>query len=201
MNPQSISRNDVSKGLFLLSLFCLISFLFIKSVQISSIAQSEERVLEDTIPKHVPIKVKIKKEKEKSFKDLKNDKWVRDLEIELTNTGDKPIYFLSLILVLPEIVGTTGYNVGFALHYGRPELGDIITKAGPDDIPIKPGETYTFKIAQSLVRGWESESREQKWQPPKKVILHINMLSFGGGTGFFGNDGQPFPRGAQGIQA
>lgn len=33
----------------------------------------QERFLEDKIPKHLPIKVKIKKEKEKTFKDSKND--------------------------------------------------------------------------------------------------------------------------------
>jgi hypothetical protein len=56
--------------------------------------EKEERQLEDAIPKHVPIKVKIKAEKEKAFKDLHNEKWLRDLEIEVTNTGTKPIYFL-----------------------------------------------------------------------------------------------------------
>jgi hypothetical protein len=48
---------------------------------------SEERELDNTVPKHLPIKVQIKKEKEKAFKDLKNEKWVRDFELEITNTG------------------------------------------------------------------------------------------------------------------
>lgn len=61
-------------------------------------AQSEEdgRKLEDEIPKHIPLKIKIKKEKEKEFKDLKNEKWARDFELEVTNTGRRPsIFFLS----------------------------------------------------------------------------------------------------------
>src|SRR5437763_1750016 len=39
--------------------------------------QKEERELEDTTPKHVPIKLKIKAEKEKSFKDIGNEHWLR----------------------------------------------------------------------------------------------------------------------------
>src|SRR5947209_4753818 len=81
---------------------CLITIFLINITLTSSTAQSEERVLEDTIPKHLPIKVKIKKEKEKAFKDLKNEKWLRDFELEVTNTGDKPIYYLGLLIVLPE---------------------------------------------------------------------------------------------------
>src|SRR6267142_246433 len=67
----------------------------------------EERELEDTIPAHVPIKVKIKAEKEQAFKDLSNEHWVRDLEIEVKNTGTKPIYFLHLQLHL-ETTGPDG---------------------------------------------------------------------------------------------
>src|SRR5258707_228527 len=37
-------------------------------------SQQEERALEDKTPKHVPIKIKIRAEKEKSFKDLNNEK-------------------------------------------------------------------------------------------------------------------------------
>src|SRR5438552_12945368 len=39
--------------------------------------EPKERVLEDKIPKHVPIKIKIRTEKEKAFKDLKNANWHR----------------------------------------------------------------------------------------------------------------------------
>src|SRR6185503_20775947 len=61
-----------------------------------TLPQEEERQLEDLIPKHVPIKIKIKKEKEAGFKDLKNEQWGREFELEVTNTGTKPIYSLYL---------------------------------------------------------------------------------------------------------
>src|SRR5678815_3765021 len=52
-----------------------------------------ERVMGIGIPKHIPIKVKVK--------NINNDKWAHDLEVEVTNKSDKPIYYLSL-LVIPQ---------------------------------------------------------------------------------------------------
>src|SRR5450432_4703168 len=92
---------STNKRLWVVLLIFGAVLLFMRIMCVPSIAQAEgERVLEDLIPKHVPIKVKIKKEKEQSFKDLKNEKWAREFELELTNTGGKAIYSLSLMLVL-----------------------------------------------------------------------------------------------------
>jgi hypothetical protein len=91
----------------------------------ASAQASAERVLENKIPKDVPITVKIKKEKEESFKVLKNEKWVREMELELTNIGDKPIYFLYIIMATDVRVG--GERLVFPINYGRNELGDIIS--------------------------------------------------------------------------
>jgi hypothetical protein len=192
MNPPINRATILAKIVLLLSVVCLVSIFLINGTLGTSTAQSEEREFVDTTPKHLPIKVKIKKEKEQAFKDLKNEKWVRDLEIEVTNTGDKPIYLLHFTLVLPEVRDETGNNVGFALHYGRAELGDIKTKAEPDDVPIKPSETYVFTIPNGQVLGWESFVKKQNKLQPKKVILKFGTLSFGDGTGFWAIDGIPF---------
>src|SRR3982751_3808445 len=167
MNPPFKRATVLAKVLLLLSLVYVVSIFLISGTVGTGIAQSEEREFEDTTPQHLPIKVKIKKEKEKAFKDLKNEKWARDLEVEVTNTGEKPIYLLHFTLVLPEVREETGNNVGFVLHYGRPELGDIQTKAGPDDVPIKPGETYVFTIAPGQALGWENLVKKQHKPQPK----------------------------------
>jgi hypothetical protein len=194
MHPQLKSPAIANRRLLYFLLIFVASIFLMKGLLTASIAQSpEERELEDKVPKHLPIKVKIRKEKEKAFKDLKNEKWLRDLELEVTNIGDKPIYLLHFTLVLPEITDETGRNVGFTLHYGRAELGDIITKATPDDIPINPGDTYTFNIVEGQVLGWESFARKQKKSPPKKIDLKFQILSFGDGTGFVGNEGSFVP--------
>jgi hypothetical protein len=204
MSPQRVPSHSQCRRPTIAQVVLLTSLLAVCVVGImSSAAQStqdnaassskEERELEDTVPKHLPIKVKLKKEKEKAFKDLKNEKWVRDLELEVTNTGDKPIYLLHFTLELPGITDETGYNIGFVLHYGRAELGNDGVKPEADDVPIKPGETYVFKIGKGQALGWESLVKKQNKPQPKKVILYFGTLSFGDGTGFWTTDGIPFP--------
>lgn len=67
------------------------------SAQQSPSAQ-QERQIENTVPKHVPLDIKVTKEKEKNWKDLKNENWAQDFELEITNTGDKPIYTFYLMV-------------------------------------------------------------------------------------------------------
>jgi hypothetical protein len=58
---------------------------------LASSSAAQERIFENKVPAHIPIKIKIRKEKEESFKDLKNEKWLGEFELEVTNTGDRPI--------------------------------------------------------------------------------------------------------------
>jgi hypothetical protein len=185
---------SATKRFLQLSLLILAVTLLFKTLLIPSIAQStDERELEDKIPKHLPIKVKLKKEKEKAFKDMKNEKWVRALELEVTNTGDKPIYSLSFVLEMPEIKYSDGLPAMLTLHYGMTH-GTISTKPGPNDIPIKPGETYVLKVVLGEVLGWEDTRREENLPQPKKLILLLQHLWFADGTGFEGSDGFPLPQ-------
>jgi hypothetical protein len=194
MNPSRTASTVFARAVLMLSFICLALFS-INGLLTPSVAQStEERELEDKIPKHLPIKVKIKKEKEKAFKDLKNEKWVRDFQLEITNTGDKPIYFLSLWISLPEITAPDGKNIGFSIHYGMSKLGDIETKAGPDDVPIKPGETHVYSFSDVVVESWEGFRQRENKPDPKKLLLRFQILSFGDGTGFMGNNGMALPR-------
>ena len=152
-----------------------------------------ERAFDNLIPSHVPIKIKIKKEKEKAFKDLKNDKWARDFAIELTNIGAKPIYSIYMLLVLPDVRNRNGVKIVFPLFYGRNELGDTRTKALPEDVPISPGETHVFTISELQIPVWEQLQREENRPQPKRIQLKLQVLSFGDGTGYIGNDGLAVP--------
>lgn len=154
---------------------------------------TDERQLEDTTPKHVPIKVKIKAEKEKEFKDLTNDNWLRDLELEVTNTGKKPIYFLALGLSLPETRGPDGNLIGWPLLYGRNELISIDAALKPQDVAIQPGERYVFKIADRFVRGWASLAKDHSIPKPKKAQIIFQFINFGDGTGYWGGTAAPLP--------
>jgi hypothetical protein len=156
--------------------------------------KKEERELEDQIPKHLPIRIKIKQEKEEAFKDLKNDKWLRDFELEVKNVGDKPIYFLSLIFTMPEVKTPDGNDYGFSLHYGRGDLLDFSNSLKPEDTPLKVGDTYVFRIGKNLVEGWEHFRTQNKAMlRPKKALIRFNLVNFGDGTGFMGTTGVPIP--------
>jgi hypothetical protein len=161
--------------------------------QVQQDQEKEERQLEDTTPKHVGIRVKIKKEKEKSFKELNNAKWLRELEIEVTNTGTKPIYFLAMGLLLPENRGPDNNLIGWSLLYGRSDLVDVTAPLKPTDVPIKPGETHVFTIAERFVTAWEGMEREGEVTQPKRVQVVFQLVNFGDGTGFWGGTAAPLP--------
>jgi hypothetical protein len=157
-----------------------------------SSAQSGERVLESLISKEVPITVKVKREKEDSFKDMKNKDWAREFELELTNTGNKPIFFVFMYLITD--VKLNGSAVQFQVLFGRPELGDIVSKASPDEPAIKPGETYVFKLSPSELRMWEDDIRLGNHPDATRIQVLPQELSFGDGTGFFVNTSYPHVR-------
>jgi hypothetical protein len=177
---------------------CL-AWLLIRDLFVTGTAQSldeallKERVLDDLIPKHVPVKIKFKEEKERKFKDLTNDNWVREFELEVTNTSNKPIYFLELWLIYPEITGSNGGRVGVPLRYGRMDFVHLKTLANKDDVPINPGETHVFTIPERDQRGWYARKARRYISDPRKVLLQFVQLSFGDGTGFNGTDAKPFP--------
>ena len=63
-------------------------------------SRDEERELGVGLPKHVPLKIKAK--------NIKSKKWAHDLEIEVTNTSNKPIYYLSFMVVMQGIKSPEG---------------------------------------------------------------------------------------------
>jgi hypothetical protein len=141
----------------------------------------QERVWEDRVPKHLPIKVKVKNHN--------NEKWFSDIEVEVTNTGDKPIYYLMIVLFFGDVTMESGIGIGFPLRYGRPELSRIGNRATPEEVPIKPGETYVFKSHEGLAKGWEGFRAKRNMRHPKKIGIRFEILSFGNNTGFMGRDG------------
>ena len=156
-------------------------------------SDKEEREVVDKIPKHLPIKIKIKKEKEEKVKDLKNEEWLGDLEVEVTNTGTKPIYYLDIDLFMPDVFAPNGLNVGSRLTYGREELVDFSEPLRPDDVPIKPGEVVILSVRAVHVEGWKRGRAKGELTNPKKIEFLFLQINFGDGTGFVGTGGSPIP--------
>jgi len=193
MNPQK----DLSLLIKLSVLFAvgLFTFVLIKTISITAQSSQSKRQLDDRVPGHLPIKVKIKKEKEEGFQDIKNEHWASDFEVEVKNTGNRPIYALSLAWMLPEVKMPDGNPYGSTFRYGRSEF---ITVPGerpkPEDVPIQPGETHVFKLSKSSVEGWEGWVRDNNLQQPKSILVFFNFICFGDGTGWESPDGRPFDR-------
>ena len=158
-----------------------------------STASDQERQIENLIPKHVPIDVRIRKEKEKNWKDLKNENWARDFELEITNTGEKAIYTFYLLVFFDV---PTEYDKEFIapIYYGRPEISDPKVKATADDIPIKPGESKVFKIHPNILLSWEEGHREKGWRLPTKARIKFESLTYGDGPGLMFDQAVPYPK-------
>lgn len=155
-------------------------------------ASQQERQIENKVPKHVPLDIKIRKEKEQAWKDLMNENWAADFELEIKNTGQKPIYtfYLNIFFDVPTEFDTES---GTGIYYGRPEISDPNVKPTEDDVPIKPGESKVFKIHQGVLRAWEIGRREKGRRLPTKVRIEFYQMTFGDGTGLMFNKAVPYP--------
>ncbi len=155
----------------------------------------EERSLEDKIPKHLPLKIKIKADKEHAFKDVDNPEWAKNFELEVTNTGTKPIYALVLVVRLPE-TGIDNGKIVFPLNYGRIGFSmyqDVLETAKPEDVPIKPGEIFVFRLNEGNLRAFARFQARLGWPNPTKFLIRFQELNFGDGTGFRSGEGEPWP--------
>lgn len=158
----------------------------------NGLQSSQEREVENKVPRQVPIRVKLKAAKEAKFKDLSNSEWLRDFELEVTNTSDKPIYFLEFWLMLPDTKTENDSPLAFSLRYGRGDFVRYETRAIATDVPIQPGETHTFAIPEGKQRGWREFKLRRNASDPGKVRIKLVQVSFGDGTGF-NSSGEAYP--------
>ncbi|HEX8351291.1 MAG TPA: hypothetical protein VF611_00085, partial [Pyrinomonadaceae bacterium] len=145
----------------------------------------------DKIPKHLPIKLRVKKPEK--LKDLKNEDWLGELEVEVTNTGTKPIYFLQIFVDLPDVFAPSGVNIAVRLDYGRIELISFSEPVRPDDVPILPGGVAVLSAPAVRVENWRRGRAKGTLTNPKKIEFLFLHMSFGDRTGFVGTDGGPIP--------
>lgn len=154
----------------------------------------QERTLKVHTFNRMPLKVKEIRNLQKE-----DENWFRDLEIEVENISNKPIYYISLVIEFPDVPAPppepsadgstpTRATTGFSVSYGPEGLHVVSRLAEPNDIPLKPGETYVFKIPKSRVLGFESMNRTRNLSPQmwNKIEIEFNVISLGDGTGYTG---------------
>ena len=172
-----------------LTRFSVLTFHLIFFLLISLPVAHAQIEIKNQIPKKVPLKIE--------FKNYDSERWVHDLEIVVTNTSTKPIYYLFLNLGL-DVKADNGSNYGFPFFFGNGNLyGSIDTKAGPDDEFIAPGEVYTFRIEAKFAEAWDYRKTNSLTAPfyvePRNAEFELGWISFGDGTGFQGG-GTPFKK-------
>ena len=185
---RSILRRRNLKALTVFFLFSIVAVCGFSYSRAQS-DEKEEREVVEKIPKHLPIKVKVKKPEK--LKDAKNEEWLGELEVEVTNTGTKPIYYLHISVFLPDVFAPNGHNFGFPLEYGRARLNSISEPLLPDDVPILPGVVVVLKVPAERAELWRRGRARGDRPNPKKIEFIFNYLNFGDGTGFIG--GKPIP--------
>lgn len=143
-----------------------------------------------TVPEHVPLKVEIEKN------DL--DFQLEEAVIKITNTGEKPIYFLSFNLSTLEQIGGNMY--GFpSFRYGNVNLGDFskseefFALEREKTEPLKTNESVEFSLTKQQVDGFLSLLRKQGYDRTPKLEFAIYILSFGDGTGYLTRTGLKYP--------
>ena len=168
-----------------------------KSSAQTDAGKKKEREIETRVAAHLPIKLKIKKPEK--LKDAENEDWLSDLEIEVSNSGTKPIYHLYISLILPDVSTEDGKGVAYQLRYGRAQLSNFEEPVRPDDIPLMPGESTVIKLSEDRLKAWKSLRAKGKVANPKKLQFWFQWLNHGDGTGFAGPDGLPLPLVKSGV--
>lgn len=199
----------------LIRFFChLLVNLFISALLITSVLASQipERVIKKRSWRKEPVKVSKIKVKgipiglSQKFPES-DDKWFRDLSIDLKNMSGKPIVFVSFTLVLarPEKYGSTtplaGSPYASSLTYGRDPLLSIATVPPDQPIPIMPGEHINLALSNAIYDGIIASLKELNYPAGvKEIWLVLGRVVFEDGTMWnAGNLFRPDPRGPYGY--
>ena len=165
------------KRLVLLFVLVLGSFLLIKGIYALGPVQATdtgERKFTVKEFKDMPLEVKVK--------NLQSTSWHKDIEIEIKNISNKPIYFVLAYLIFPDDKVSDG-EVGLPLAFGKRENVRIDHLSDPDDAHIDPGKTYVFKVSEPYRQGFEGRHKRYP-NLDKNLLLRFAVISFGDGTGF-----------------
>jgi hypothetical protein len=117
-----------------------------------------------------------------AVRNLDSDTWHKDLEIEVKNVSNKPIYFVLAYLSFPDVPVSNGV-FGIALEFGTRRNIDYRNTAAPEDPHINSGDKFVFTIPENMRKGLRVE-HEKSPERMQSLDIHFSVISFGDGTGF-----------------
>ena len=105
----------------------------------------DRRILKTREFKGMPVKFH-------EIRKVDSDTWYRDLQIEIKNIGNKPIYFMLAYLEFPDHKTAQGRDTGISLSFGELKYVDIAVIADAADTHLDPGQNYIFTIPEKMAK-------------------------------------------------
>lgn len=168
------------------TLIGVLNLFFLSCFTLTVFAQKNEDRIINKIPKHLPIKVEI-------LDDDKED-ILGEFKIKVTNTGDKPIYFLKFVVSPIDVLAPNGKKYSFSMYYGRNALIQFDEPAKEGDIPLNKGESHIFEVGKKQADDFQQGLKlNGENASPQKIEVIFQFLSFGDKTGFWGTRGAAYP--------
>ena len=124
---------------------------------------------------------------------LNSTDFLEEMEIEVKNLSDKPIYYILVFGLLPKSKGLTGRLYALRLEYGDHRLISFQARPGENDKPILPGQSAILKVEKSMVSGYKEflNKGSISIESLGDIEFFFQTITFGDGTGFIGRDRYP----------
>lgn len=174
------------------SLFTCVAFVLALGFGSFALSQEkEEQRIINSVPSKVPIKIEIINGGMKSA--------LEDIEIRITNTGNRVIYYLDLSLTSAEEFMPRHRVGATSIRLGNPKLGDYSQSVDhflserAATIPFEPSDSKSFSITKEKAAGFWRVMQEKGYSPESKLVLELQTLSFGDRTGLFTRDAIEMP--------
>jgi hypothetical protein len=137
-----------------------------------------------------------------SVRNLDTEDWLKEMEIEIENTSNRPVYYVQLVISFPDVskrreVDGVPRGLVTTVQYGRKEFsmhpGEL---AKAEDIPIQPGEKVILKLAPEHYEGLKRHLSQHNLPESvvKRLRVRVDELSFGDGSGYRVGSVPFFPR-------
>jgi hypothetical protein len=118
----------------------------------------------------------------RKVKNLQSETWPNDLEIEVENVSDKPIYFINAALIFPDDPAPNGES-GIILKYGESENMDVGRIAETEDEHLDAGKRVSL-VVDTIYKKGLLVKQKQTPENLKRLEFSFDIVSFGDATGF-----------------
>lgn len=119
----------------------------------------------------------------------RGDKLLGSLVLRVRNISDEPIYYVSLMVSMPEAPVAPGVPSAFQLSYGRSGLIGGRELPAASDRPIMPGEVVQLAVPAKQRRDAQSYYRARREKIPRIgfFIVRVQHVTFGGHKAYIAN--------------